>query len=340
MRLARPAGPRLGPVVTPGEARRAIFQKDPELITALRPSSQTTLWSWRRQVEVRVNHLGTRGDEPSETAAQRVLALGDSFTLGLQVDQEETWPAVLEAGLDARLDRDIEVLNGGVDDFGTWQQLRLLRRLQPQVALDAVVLAFYLGNDLRDNRRRLPATPRGGRLAAQPLADTRAFESPSGGWSHLLYQAQSLRGRRARARGDETKQRMADELRLYTDPAALREQQGPTQRALASFDAYCRDHDLGCLLVLIPPELSMNPERAAQELAAAGLDPASADLQAPARAVADWAPAGLPVVDLGPVLAAGDGPAHYIPGDGHWNPQGHAVAAQALVEPVMALLAD
>ena len=56
-------------------------------------------------IVVRLNRHGFRGeDRPLEKApgVHRTLILGDSFTAGLHVEEEDTYPALLEARLNAK----------------------------------------------------------------------------------------------------------------------------------------------------------------------------------------------------------------------------------------------
>jgi lysophospholipase L1-like esterase len=64
------------------------------------------------------------------------LALGDSFTEGYMVGDDETWPAVLER-LSGR-----RVLNGGVRAYGIDQAVMRGERLAPTLKPQTIVLAF------------------------------------------------------------------------------------------------------------------------------------------------------------------------------------------------------
>ena len=75
-----------------------------------------------------------------------VLAVGDSFTFGAQVSDNETWPACLERKLGRGVD------NGGVDGFGAAQALR---RATPKLAekrYSALVLSIFVGDDFNRDR--------------------------------------------------------------------------------------------------------------------------------------------------------------------------------------------
>jgi hypothetical protein len=88
----------------------------------------------------------------------RIAVLGDSFTEARHVAQEETFAAVAEralAGCAALADRPAEILNFGVSGYGTAQELLLLRERVWSWHPNEVVLAFFVGNDLRNNTQPL-----------------------------------------------------------------------------------------------------------------------------------------------------------------------------------------
>lgn len=113
---------------------------------------------------VRINALGFRGnelDEPKPTGALRILAVGDSFTYGDFVDDDETLPAQLEAALAERCGA-VEVINAGVGGTTLVTHEQMIRRalaLRPDVVLltfsenDVVDLAAPMWWSLAENRR-------------------------------------------------------------------------------------------------------------------------------------------------------------------------------------------
>jgi lysophospholipase L1-like esterase len=93
------------------------------------------------------NSLGLRGPEVGASRAGfRILALGDSTTFGLGVDDDQTWPAVLERLVREKTGRPVEVINGGVPGYSAFQGMRYLR--ERGVAFDPdLVLATFGFND-------------------------------------------------------------------------------------------------------------------------------------------------------------------------------------------------
>ena len=55
--------------------------------------------------------------------------------------------------------QNLEVLNFGISGHGTAQQLQMLRHYAGRFEPDVVLLAFFAGNDIRNNSRRLEPDP-------------------------------------------------------------------------------------------------------------------------------------------------------------------------------------
>jgi len=136
------------------------YAPDPYCGTRLRPGFEG--W-WRKEgsAYVRINRHGFRqgGREPAKPRGTfRVAVLGDSFIEAFQVPDEQTFCAQLERrlqGCSALAGRRVEVLNFGVSGFGTAQELLMLRHYVWQYRPDLVLLAFFPGNDLRNNSAEL-----------------------------------------------------------------------------------------------------------------------------------------------------------------------------------------
>lgn len=111
--------------------------------------------------EIHVNRAGFRDREHSRTkppGTLRIAVLGDSYAEALQVAREDTFWSVLERELQScpqLAGRNVEVLNFGVSGHGTAQQLLTLRHHVWDYSPDLVLLAFFSGNDVRNNARDL-----------------------------------------------------------------------------------------------------------------------------------------------------------------------------------------
>lgn len=101
-----------------------------------------------RTFPYRTNAHGLRDrDRPAKTpGSKRVLVVGDSYTWGYAVAEDEAYPQVAERLLQERGRPDIEVINGAIPDYNSRQERQLLEQLMRVYAPDAVFLA-YVVND-------------------------------------------------------------------------------------------------------------------------------------------------------------------------------------------------
>jgi hypothetical protein len=100
------------------------------------------------------NSLGWRGSReyrPEKSASYRVLVLGDSFTYGIGVNDDQTFAARMENHLAAE-HLDVEVMNAGCPGKGTDYALKVFQRLGRKFHPDLTVLCFFC-NDFQDNER-------------------------------------------------------------------------------------------------------------------------------------------------------------------------------------------
>jgi lysophospholipase L1-like esterase len=131
-----------------------------------------------RDVRVRTNSLGLRGPElpPRVPGELRILVLGDSITFGDYVDEDETYPARLEARLRAAAPgRLVRVVNGGGPNLGTRDEAALLAELAPAVRPDLVLVGFYLNDSVGQvgypEVYRIPPWLRWSRLVQRAVVD-------------------------------------------------------------------------------------------------------------------------------------------------------------------------
>jgi len=142
---------------------------------------------WHRSaditVEFRINAQGMRSDRDVPFAkppgVRRIVSLGDSFTIGYEVDVAACFSTVLGDEL-GRAGREVEVLNTGVSGFSTAEELLYLERELWRYDPDLVLVSFY-SNDLEDNLRTGLFDVRDGALVS-----TAAEYLPGGAVADLL----------------------------------------------------------------------------------------------------------------------------------------------------------
>jgi len=315
----------------------SIFAPDAQLGQVLRPGAIGHMHTPEFSTEVRVSAQGTRGGDlaPKAAGAQRVLALGDSFTLAVQVPEGDSFSGRLSRALSETTGHPVEVVNAGVDGFGTFEATRQLQRLAPVVRPDVVLLTFFLGNDLEDNRRHRD-TPAPVNAAALP-----SLASPLDtlfSWSFLYFHGKSLWRAQQAAADPGRSGRFRAEAEAFTRGTDLRERLAPTERALRELDSTAHSLGLPLVIALAPPAFVISPERAHATFELFGVT-GEPDLQAPAREVSRRVPGGVSVVDLEPALEAAEGEGRtYFVFDGHWTARGHDTVARALTPVLLTAL--
>lgn len=104
-----------------------------------------------------INRYGFRGPAVNFKKAPdvyRIAVLGDSFTEASQVNYSQTFSAVMQRRLaqcPALKGKTVQVLDFGVDSYGTAQEYLTLKHQALTFSPDAVVLAIFTGNDIRNN---------------------------------------------------------------------------------------------------------------------------------------------------------------------------------------------
>ncbi len=128
-----------------------IASPDPNLGHKHRPNRHALLMG----VNVTTNEFGLRGDDttlrkPANT--YRIVVVGDSLTMGWGVEQDHTFAADLERLMNAEppagFPRDVryEVLNFGVGNYNTVQEVTLLRSVGLQFEPDLILLAYFIND--------------------------------------------------------------------------------------------------------------------------------------------------------------------------------------------------
>ena len=119
---------------------------------------------WNRtegEAFVRINSQGLRDREHSVDKPEgvyRIAVLGDSYAEALQVGLEDTFWFLLPGKLAEcgfAPGKRIEAINFGVSGYGTAQALLTLRERAWSYSPDLVLLAFFPGNDVRNNSKEL-----------------------------------------------------------------------------------------------------------------------------------------------------------------------------------------
>ncbi len=334
-----------------------LYAGDPEFLLLPTPGFEGTVATAEYHTVIRINDQGLRGPPlgPKPEGALRLLAVGDSFALSVQVSEQHHFTTLLAEALSERLGRPVEILNAGVDGYGTLQALGRLEQFADTAAIDGAIFLFFLGNDIFDNvtysqlsRGRQGTFPRtrGRHPRAAPTMQS-APNHPSIprlqrflAQHSYLYAIYDVR-RKAADPDPQAIRRFRSELEIFqVGSNALERHMVETARDLKLVEERCAVRGLRCFLPLAPAAFMVERERADETFALVGLDPARVDLDAPARAVLAAAPEGLPSYDLTPGLRERADEGLYFIFDGHWTEAGHAAVAQLLADWMAPLLAE
>lgn len=114
---------------------------DPELVYTLQPGA-FMFSNIEFSTQYVVNSLGVRDNQRSLTAPEIVVA-GDSYAMGWGVQQEESFPELIEQRTGRR------VLNTGIASYGTVRERRLLDRVD--LSRTTTLMIQYDPNDFAEN---------------------------------------------------------------------------------------------------------------------------------------------------------------------------------------------
>lgn len=272
----------------------------------------------------------------------RIVLLGDSFMEAFQVDFEDALASLLEEQLARGTDREIEVINAAVSGWGTDQQLTWLKRYGLRFEPDLVLVAMTLHNDVLDNLRQTFHHLEDGELVERPRIETPWL---SYHWSRLKARCTALLHLCALAYHATRQPQVGEAVReLDSHVVGLLRKRSPprivhgwdlTRALLDETRQVARQSGARTAVFLIPLAIQLSEARLGRFLQDHGLAPEAVALERPQAQVRAWGErVGVPVIDLLPAfrrrVAHGAGPFYLLPGDGHWNEAGHALAAEAV----------
>lgn len=350
--------------VVVGEA--ALRLADPVLARSGLFGGKQTPAALRPHVPVRgsigvTNSQGFRDRERTFERAPgvpRVLALGDSITWGAGVGYDETFTALLEGTLRAAAPG-AEVINVGVPGWGPHEEFHLLKVYGIKLQPDLVLLDFFVGNDIQNERWEDTNLARilvvagqsyyvhsngnrvhdllgldrwflyhdlnylikvgAGRL--RRAGEPREGGTPAGETAPLVSRAHYVKAIRER-----------DDIYLKADSPLFQEHWRRTLATLAEIRDYLKSRNVPLVLVLIPDHVQLDRELQREFLSVIGAAPEQYDFEKPQRLLRDWcANNGVRLLDLLPVFQADADPRRfYFTNDYHLTAAGHQMAAGAI----------
>jgi lysophospholipase L1-like esterase len=285
---------------------------------------------------VRHNAFGFRSPEiPLEKpdGVCRVLVLGDSFTYGVGVENEETFVARIE-----ELDPRLQVINAGVNGYGTAQELLTLTEKGLEFEPDLVIVAFFW-NDVANSYKRQVARfrledgaliypePAPVDVSAGPRKIRRRYLRHSYAYRFLSDGLKTIRRNMKVALGIPIED--GDLLRPEEEEPAWELEYA----LLREIDRVSAENGAKTLLLLVPEQVQVQRDARVSGLRAE-------DYEVQDRLVAFGREAGIPVLDPRPTLVAAyekDGVPLYYRWDRHFRANGHRLVAAAILDEIRRL---
>jgi len=154
-------------------AFQGLFTADPEIGYRLKPGARVRFTTAEFDTEIAINRAGVRDDEeigPKAPNERRIVILGDSLVLSVQVPFRQTFGEILETRLNSRpsLYR-YRVINAGVQGYGPIEERLFFHDVARELDPDVVLETLFVGNDAEE---AVTSEPRLGG-GAQPTAAAR-----------------------------------------------------------------------------------------------------------------------------------------------------------------------
>jgi lysophospholipase L1-like esterase len=329
-------------------AANMYFEADPYTGYRLKPGG---IGHYQMNIPAVANSHGHRDAEVSlqkPAGVFRILVLGDSFTVGANVRQEEAYPKVLEEQLRKVYGARIQVVNAGVGGWDPFQYAQYFEHYGYQFAPDLVLIGFFVGNDTYSDLTS--AEKLGTAILGQPLS-REAAARPFIKLQVFLYEhshlARLLLNRGPAAPGNVIRKQCDDFTEWYLAvqksrmPNHLRNSDAQRGKAKESVSQIRRIKDLAgskpVVVALLPDENQVN--QALQKRILQANEISEYDFKMPQAMLTEmFREVGIPTIDLLPAVLA-DRRCLYM-NDTHWTPEGHELTAAVILEQLAPVLAQ
>ena len=314
---------------------QSLFTDDEQVGHRLRPNAEARYTTPEFSTDLKINAQGVRDDQdigPKPPNERRVVVLGDSLVLSVQVPLAETFGKRLEARLNAAGASDHwRVINAGIQGYGPVEEWLFYEHVASQFQPDVVLVVAFVGNDAIEafDRESWIDADRPPELTAKDRARTRLvrFVRASMVLQYVRLRWDLLRARFASPGGPRT---AAGELRRRSAARGDARTRGDATVGTISIAKKAAADGARTGLVLMPARFQTDDEdygHLAETVRAAGgvlVRDSSSE-----RFATALAPLGLPMIDLQPVLAAQpDRVGLFFQRNVHLTARGHEVVAR------------
>jgi len=319
-------------------AFQGLFDGDPATGYRLKPNARIRFATSEFDTEIHINAEGVRDDEPigpKPANERRILLLGDSLVLSVQVPFSQTFGELLERRLNARGSAyHYRVINAGVQGYGPVEELLFFRSIAARFQPDLVLDTLFVGNDAEEAVRSAPRLLGDARPATSAVAESLTTRIRRVVRRSMVLQLLRLRVVSATERFSGAMAAPEPPLQSYAAHPAPRIAEGleVTRRCVSEISSLAAANGARTAIALMPARFQLDDAdygRLKETVASTG-----GSLQRDAaseRFAAALAPLSLPQIDLLPALRqALPGPDLFFQETVHLTPRGHEVVAAAL----------
>lgn len=319
-------------------AFQGLFIDDPSTGFRMKPGARVRYTTSEFDTQIDINRAGVRDDEelgPKAPNERRIVILGDSLVLSVQVPFRQTFGELLEQRLNARGSAvRYRVINAGVQGYGPVQEVLLFEKMAASLRPDVVIDTLFVGNDAEE-----AFTARSALSVPEPTGTRGAREALSARLRRtvrrsLVLQLLRLRLVSATSRFTTTLAPPEPPLQSYAADPAPRIADGlkVTRDCVRRIAGRAADLHARTALLLMPARFQLDDAdygRLRHAVAQAGgelvRDAASTRFRTALGGL------GLPLMDaLAPLRAAPPGPDLFFQQTVHLTPRGHEIVAEAL----------
>jgi lysophospholipase L1-like esterase len=317
---------------------QGLFEGDPVIGYRLKPHARVRFTTAEFDTEIAINGDGVRDDEPvgpKMADERRILLLGDSLVLSVQVPLQQTFGKLLEQRLNARAPRyRYRVLNAGVQGYGPVEELLLFKSIAAGLQPDLVIEVVFVGNDAEEAVTSAPKLRSDGRPATDVVSDSIVTRLRRIARRSMVLQVLRLRVVAATERFTTSLAPPEPPLQSYAAKPGARIAEGVaiTRRCIEEIASIAAGSGARTAIVLMPARFQVDDAdfgRLKENVAAAG-----GELQRDAATERfDKALSTLPLprLDVLPALrSASRGPDLFFQQTVHLTPRGHVIVADAL----------
>ncbi len=338
-----------GPTGTDQDDQLPMCRPDALTIWRYRPDVRLTYRTPEFETEIRTNEIGLRQGPigPAAEGVTTVLFIGDSFTFGWGVDVAQRYSEVL-----ARLMAEqqpgtrLRIVNAGHWMYTFDQQLVLMKEMIERYRPAVVVQGFYWMHVRTLFNHHLQYGPAG---MLEAVTDSKIYVSDSGilkfrsDWLERPPLGSQLAALVARWLLNRDLRERAGDTVDFMRPGSTKDEAlwSLTDRLVGETIRTLRTAGIAYVPFLIPTSVEVGGTQWRHLNWTAATPPTGVDSDLPAaRLAAMFTRDGASIVPMAAPMRERGGATLYLPQDGHWNAQGHAVVAEILAPHVGRALAD